>query len=114
MKFAIEDAVNVILQCKGDFNGAGGDDFYISLEQAFDDAPIGVDINVCTGRQKEGELSWKAVVYPLIKVGNLMDNEVVVVPDFGNELLDFTFQFTNTEKTRLAIHAFYEDTNNGC
>ena len=101
MRFTIEDAVKTILRYKQDFNGDGGNDFYLGMEDVFDNAPLGVDINVYTKEETRRSL-WTAVVYPLIEVMNTVEG-TTIVPDFMNPLLTFNFLFTNQEKTKLDI-----------
>ena len=97
MKFTIEDTVNAILRNKQYFNGSGRDDFYIGVEGVFDNAPLGVDVNVYTRRKAE-RLSWTAVAYPLVEVRN-----EALSPDYSVSLLWFNFQFTNDKKNELKI-----------
>ena len=104
MKFSIEDAINRILRNNQDFKGDNKDDFYIGVKRTFDNAPLGVDINIKW--QEEKHLPWTAVAYPLIEVRN-----EILTPDYGNSLLGFNFRFTNNKKNELEIQAFY--TNNG-
>lgn len=78
------------------------------MEGAFDNAPLGVDINVYTRREEAGRLSWTAVAYPLVE----MRNEALS-PDYGVSLLGFNFQFTNDEKNELEAQAFYTGNSEG-
>ena len=94
MRFSIEDAINGILRNSQDFKGDNKDDFYIGVERMFDNAPLGVDINI--KRQEEGRSHWTAVAYPLIEERN-----ETLTPDYSNSLLEFNFQFTNNEKNEL-------------
>ena len=102
MRFTIEDAVKTILRDKQDFNGDGGNDFYLGMEDVFDNAPLGVDINVYTNEDEEDYLSWTAVVYPLMEVMDAVEG-TIIMPDFMNPLLTFNFLFTNQEKTKLDV-----------
>ena len=101
MRFTIEDAVKTILRYKQDFNGDGGNDFYLGMEGVFDNAPLGVDINVYT-KEETGRLLWTAVVYPLMEVMDAVEG-TIIMPDFMNPLLTFNFLFTNQEKTKLDV-----------
>ena len=108
MKFTIEDTVEAILRNKEYFNGNQGDDFYITIEDVFDNAPIGVDINTYANGDEEGYLSWTAVVYPLMEVTDIVEG-TVVMPDFHSTLLSFNFLFTNHEKTKLEISMSFSE-----
>lgn len=108
MELTVESIVKTILKRKEDFDGSKKDNFYITLEDTFNDAPLGVDINVQTIGQEEERLYWSAQVYPLVEVSDQIEGPVLM-PDFGRVLFTFNFFFTNPQKTELGVHIFFSE-----
>ena len=108
MELTVENIVKTILKRKEDFDRSKKDNFYITLEDAFNDAPLGVDVYVRIVGEKEGNLYWLAQVHPLVEVADEIEGSRLM-PDFGRTLFTFNFFFTNPQKTELGVHIFFSE-----
>ena len=108
MELTVENIAKTILKHKKKFSKNKKGNFYIALEGTFNNAPLGVDINVRIVGEKEGSLYWLAQVHPLVGITDEIEGPVLV-PDFGRTLLTFNFFFTNPQKTKLGVHIFFSE-----
>ena len=108
MELTVENVAKTILKHKQEFNKVKKNNFYITIEDSFTNAPFGVDINVRVIGQKEERLYWLAQAYPLVEVPDEIEGPILM-PDFGRTLLTFNFLFVNPYKTKLEVHMFFQN-----
>ena len=108
MELTIESIAKTLLKHKENFSRNKKDNFYITVEDAFNDAPLGVDISIRVVGEKEENLYWLAQVHALVEVADEVEGPILM-PDFGQTLLTFNFFFTNPQKTKLGVHSFFSD-----